>query len=206
MPFLAGSFWPGRLGRRAGLAAARRARRAQRLLLALRDDAAGHLARAGGPGRAAERIPASCCAREQQTRQAEDRLREFIEAFQASPNGVVLIDEQGRISGNYIQVSAAGIDAERDLLVSTWPTWCGTRPRGLPRVVELRPRRDHRCPLDADRGRTRQAHASAGAGASLCRNRRLLLTRDITALEQADRDAATSSPMCRTRSARRLRC
>src|SRR6478752_1040713 len=55
--------------------------------------------------------------REQQTRQAEDRLQEFLAAIQASPNGVVLLDEQGRIEWcNQTAAGQFGIDAERDLL------------------------------------------------------------------------------------------
>jgi PAS domain-containing protein len=44
-------------------------------------------------------------------------LQEFLAAIQASPNGVVLIDEQGRIEWcNQTAAAQFGIDAERDLL------------------------------------------------------------------------------------------
>lgn len=161
--------------------------RAQRLLLALRDDAAGLPSRGPGIwGELAERIRKLLRTREQQTRQAEDRLHEFLEAIQASPNGVVLIDEQGRIEWcNQTAAIQLGIDAERDLqqhlanlvrdpaFVAYLASWNYSRD-----VI-----------IDAPSMQTGphgklmrlsvQVHPYAG-------NRRLLLTRDITALEQAD--------------------
>src|SRR3982751_6751447 len=92
--------------------------RARRLLEVLRNDAAALPSRGPGVwGDLSERIRKLLRAREQQTRQAEDRLQEFLAAIQASPNGVVLLDEQGRIEWcNQTAAAQFGIDAERDML------------------------------------------------------------------------------------------
>ena len=92
--------------------------RAERLLRVLRNNAAGLPTRGAGVwGELSERIRKLLREREQQTRQAEDRLQEFLAAIQASPNGVILLDEQGRIEWcNQTAASQFGIDAERDLL------------------------------------------------------------------------------------------
>ena len=147
----------------------------------LRNDAAGLPSRGPGVwGELAERIRKLLRAREQQTRQAEDRLQDFLAAIQASPNGVVLLDEQGRIEWcNQTAAAQFGIDAERDLLQHLAQP--GARPglRGLPGLVELQPRRGDRravaaAPHRGHRSRLSvQVHPYAG-------NRRMLLTRDIT--------------------------
>jgi two-component system phosphate regulon sensor histidine kinase PhoR len=156
--------------------------RAARLLKVLRNDVAGLPTRGSGLwGDLAERIRKLLREREQQTRQAEDRLQEFLAAIQASPNGVVLIDEQGRIEWcNQTAASQFGIDAERDLLqhlanlvrdpafVAYLASWNYSRD-----VVIDAPSRGHSARLSV------QVHPYAG-------NRRMLLTRDITSLEQAE--------------------
>jgi two-component system phosphate regulon sensor histidine kinase PhoR len=53
-------------------------------------------ARAGG-ARRRRACAAPAPAREQQVLDAERRLQEFLAAIQASPNGVVLLDRDGRI-------------------------------------------------------------------------------------------------------------
>lgn len=159
--------------------------RAGRLLRVLRTDVAALPSRGPGVwGELSERIRKLLREREQQTRQAEDRLQEFLAAIQASPNGVVLLDEQGRIEWcNQTAAGQFGIDAERDVLqhlanlvrdpafVAYLASWNysrdvlidaqGRMPRGQPVRLSV------------------QVHPYAG-------NRRMLLTRDITALEQAE--------------------
>ncbi|RYZ04726.1 MAG: phosphate regulon sensor histidine kinase PhoR [Comamonadaceae bacterium] len=159
--------------------------RAQRLLNVLRTDVAALPSRGAGIwGELSERIRKLLREREQQTRQAEERLQEFLAAIQASPNGVVLLDEHGRIEWcNQTAAGQFGIDAERDLLqhlanlvrdpafVAYLASWNysrdvlidaqGRTPRGPPVRLSV------------------QVHPYAG-------NRRMLLTRDITALEQAE--------------------
>ena len=56
-------------------------------------------------------------SREQMTSDTQNRLQDFLAAFQASPNGVVLLDVQGRIEWfNQMAALHYGLDAQRDLL------------------------------------------------------------------------------------------
>lgn len=56
-------------------------------------------------------------AREQMTRDSQKRLHDFLAAFQASPNGVVLLDSQGQIEWfNQMAGTHFGFDAQRDML------------------------------------------------------------------------------------------
>lgn len=56
-------------------------------------------------------------AREQMTSDSQSRLQDFLAAFQASPNGVVLLDVQGRIEWfNQMAALHYGLDVQRDLL------------------------------------------------------------------------------------------
>lgn len=159
---------------------------AQRLVRALRDDVAALGARRLGVwGEIGERVRKLLRLREQQTQQAQERLNEFLSAIQASPNGLVLIDDQGRIEWcNQTAAGHLGIDVERDLkqhlsnlvrvpaFVAYLASWNYSRdvvidgpalPGAQARALRL----------------SAQIHPYAGS-------RRMLLTRDITALEQAD--------------------
>ena len=56
-------------------------------------------------------------AREQMVRDSQHRLQDFLAALQASPNGVVLLDSQGRIEWfNQMAANHFGFDAQRDML------------------------------------------------------------------------------------------
>ncbi|VTU35854.1 Phosphate regulon sensor protein PhoR [Variovorax sp. PBS-H4] len=161
--------------------------RAQQLLKVLRNDGSGLPSRGAGVwGEIAERVRKLLRAREQQTRQAEDRLQEFLAAIQASPNGVVLLDEQGRIEWcNQTAASQFGIDPERDLLqhlsnlvrdpafVAYLASWNYSRDVVIDAPSQIHGQRAHPVRLSV------QVHPYAG-------NRRMLLTRDITSLEQAE--------------------
>jgi len=161
--------------------------RARRLLNVLRDNPASLPARGPGIwGELSERIRHLLRMREQQTRQAEMRLEEFLAAIQASPNGVVLLDEQGRIEWcNQTAAAQFGIDTERDLLqhlanlvrdpafVAYLASWNYSRDVLINAPSNAGMRHGHPIRLSV------QVHPYAG-------NRRMLLTRDITALEQAD--------------------
>ncbi len=161
--------------------------RAQQLLYVLRNDATGLPSRGPGVwGELAERIRKLLRTREQQARQAEDRLQEFLAAIQASPNGVVLLDEQGRIEWcNQTAAGQFGIDAERDLLqhlanlvrdpafVAYHASWNYSRDVVIDAPSQAGMHRGHPVRLSV------QVHPYAG-------NRRMLLTRDITSLEQAE--------------------
>jgi two-component system phosphate regulon sensor histidine kinase PhoR len=60
----------------------------------------------------------------QQVQQGDQRLNDILSALQASPNGVVLLDAQGRIEWcNQISAKQFGFDAERDVLQSI-VIWC----------------------------------------------------------------------------------
>jgi two-component system phosphate regulon sensor histidine kinase PhoR len=64
----------------------------------------------------AQRIQRLLRQREKQTAVAEQRLQYFLQAIQASPNGVTLLDAQGRIEWcNSTASSHLGIDESRDL-------------------------------------------------------------------------------------------
>lgn len=55
--------------------------------------------------------------RDQQLRESQARLDEFLAAMQASPSGVVLLDTQGRIEWcNQMATQHFGFDAQRDVL------------------------------------------------------------------------------------------
>ncbi|MDE2606018.1 MAG: phosphate regulon sensor histidine kinase PhoR [Burkholderiales bacterium] len=65
---------------------------------------------------AADRIRRALAVRERQARDAELRLEDFLDAIRASPNGVVLLDAQGRIEWCNLTASEhLGLDPERDL-------------------------------------------------------------------------------------------
>jgi two-component system, OmpR family, phosphate regulon sensor histidine kinase PhoR len=68
-------------------------------------------------GEAAERVARAMRLRDQQTIDAEHRLQEFLAAIQQSPNGVILLDSQGRIEWcNQTAADHFGLDPKRDLM------------------------------------------------------------------------------------------
>ena len=119
-------------------------------------------------------------------RQAADsdaRLQEFLAAIQASPNGVVLLDAQWRIEWcNLTAAGHLGFDAKRDLqqfiknLVRdpAFATYLGLGD--FSGAVEI-PGRDFS--KDPPQRISAQVHPYA-------QGRKLLLTRDVTALQQAE--------------------
>ena len=67
-------------------------------------------------GEAADRVRRLLKNRHEQYRESQARLDEFLEALQASPNGVVLLDDEGRIEWcNQTAAQHFGFDARRDL-------------------------------------------------------------------------------------------
>ena len=161
--------------------------KAQRLLNVMRRDVSALPSRGAGVwGELAERIRKLLRERDQQIRQSDDRLQEFLAAIQASPNGVVLIDEQGRIEWcNQTAAAQFGIDPKRDLqqhlanlvrdpaFVAYLASWNYSRDVVIDAPSQPAGHRGHPVRLSM------QVHPYAG-------NRRMLLTRDITALEQAE--------------------
>ena len=121
--------------------------------------------------------------REQRVRDSQHRLQEFLAAIQASPNGVVLLDAQDRIEWcNQTAAEHFGIDAHRDLLQQVGnlvrdPAFTAYMNAQRPalELVMAGPQGTVSRPVKI----SVQLHAY-GEG------RRLLLSRDITALEQAE--------------------
>ena len=68
-------------------------------------------------GEAADRVRRLLKNRDQHYRESQARLDEFLAAIQASPSGVVLLDAQGRIEWcNQMATQHFGFDAQRDVL------------------------------------------------------------------------------------------
>ena len=71
----------------------------------------------GAWGEAAYRTARALRAEQQQAQLSSQRLNDFLAAIQASPNGVLLLDPNGRIEWcNDIAADHFGIDPQRDLL------------------------------------------------------------------------------------------
>lgn len=67
-------------------------------------------------GEAADRMRRALAVRERELDEARNRLEEFLGAIRASPNGVVLLDARGRIEWcNETAAQQFGLDPERDL-------------------------------------------------------------------------------------------
>ncbi len=120
--------------------------------------------------------------RDDELRLSASRLDEFLVALENSPNGVVLLDENGRIEWcNQTAASHFGFDAKRDQLqyignlvrdpafAAYMASWNYTRD------VVLTVASANSAPLKL----SVQAHPYAGS-------RRLVLSRDVTAVEQAE--------------------
>jgi two-component system, OmpR family, phosphate regulon sensor histidine kinase PhoR len=158
--------------------------RAGAVLRWLRQGDSGAPPSSGGVwGEAADRVQRALRVRDLQTADAQRRLQEFLAAIQQSPNGVVLLDAQGRIEWcNQTAAEQFGFHPQRDLMQqvtnlirdpSFTAYYYGSShssevvipgPHSMPsRPVKL----------------SLYLHAY-GEG------RRLLLSRDITALEQAE--------------------
>lgn len=92
--------------------------RGVRLLRWLRVGDSSELAlRVGLWGEVSDRARRLIRVREQMTRESENRLQDFLAAFQASPNGVVLMDPHGQIEWfNQMAGLHFGLDVSRDLL------------------------------------------------------------------------------------------
>jgi len=130
-----------------------------------------------------ERMRRILLEQQQQTLSEQKRLQDFLSAIQASPNGVVLLDPEARIEWcNQTAAQHLGIDSKRDL---------------MQHVVHL-----VRDPIFKKYINSKQHETEAiidGRNTSLLKamklsvqlhsygeNRQLLLTRDITALAQAE--------------------
>lgn len=134
-------------------------------------------------GEAADRARRLLRRQEAQIRESQDRLQEILAALQATPNGVVLLDAQGRIEWcNQMAANQFGFDAQRDVMQSIgnlvrdpdFTAYLAAQDFGSDVVLEGRfstPSRPVRISVHLH---------PYGDG------RTLLLSRDVTALEQAD--------------------
>ncbi len=134
-------------------------------------------------GEAADRARRLLRRQEAQVRESQDRLQEILAALQATPNGVVLLDAQGRIEWcNQMAANQFGFDAQRDVMQSIgnlvrdpdFTAYLAAQDFGSDVVLEGRfstPSRPVRISVHLH---------PYGDG------RTLLLSRDVTALEQAD--------------------
>ena len=119
----------------------------------------------------------------QQVQQGDQRLNDILSALQASPNGVVLLDADGRIEWcNQIAARQFGFDAERDLLQSI-----GNLVRD-PEFSAYFATQDFSRDL-VMQGRESTASRPVKLSVQLYgygEGRKLLLARDVTAVEQAE--------------------
>lgn len=119
----------------------------------------------------------------QQVQQGDQRLNDILSALQASPNGVVLLDAQGRIEWcNQIAARQFGFDADRDVMQSI-----GNLVRD-PQFSAYFAAQDFTHDL-VMQGRESTPSRPVKLSVQLYgygEGRRLLLARDVTALEQAE--------------------
>lgn len=134
-------------------------------------------------GEIVDRVRRQLRNRDRQLRQSDARLQEFLSAIQASPNGVVLLDDEGRIEWcNQTAADHFGFDARRDVLQLVGnlvrdPLFAAYRAEGdfSYDVVIPGPASSSSRPVRLS------VHLHPyGEG------RALMMSRDVTALEQAD--------------------
>ena len=158
--------------------------RSVRLMRWLRiGDTANVAMRTGLWGELSERVRRLIRAKEQLTRDSQNRLRDFLAAFQASPNGVVLLDSEGRIEWfNQMASLHYGLDEKRDML------------QHFGNLVRDPVFANYFSSHDYDRELVMQGRESTPARPVKLsvqlhpydEGRLLLLSRDVTALEQAE--------------------
>ncbi len=158
--------------------------RGMRLLRWLKQGAADDLGLGNGLwGEVYDRVRRSLRAKERLIEESNGRLSDFLAALQASPNGVVLLDADGRIEWfNETACEHFGFDAQRDMLQHF-----GNLVRDPAFAAYYVARNFHSDVIMPGR------HSSATKPVQLSvqihpygEGRSLLLSRDITAVEQAD--------------------
>lgn len=115
--------------------------------------------------------------------ESEGRLQDFLAALQASPNGVVLLDSQGRIEWfNQTAATHFGFDARRDMLQHFGNL---VRDPGFAAYLMARDFRHDVVMPGRDNTSSKPVKLSVHLHA-YGEGRSLLLSRDITAVEQAE--------------------
>ncbi len=158
--------------------------RAQRIFRWLREgDSASPPAVAGLWGEAADRVRRLLRTRDRALHESEARLQEFLAAIQASPNGIILLDGGGRIEWcNQTAVEHFGLDARRDL-----QQHIGNLVRD-PQFAAYQAGGDYAHDV-AIPGPASTSSRPVRLSVHLHRygeGRKLMMSRDITTLEQAD--------------------
>lgn len=134
-------------------------------------------------GEASDRIRRMARAADKSLRESNQQLSQFLAALQASPNGVMLLDAQGHIEWlNETAASHFGLDASRDQR-----QYLGNLVRHPDFVAYLASRDHSQSLVMPGRGDTPmtpcrlsvQLHPYGGG-------RSLMLSRDVTAMEQAE--------------------
>ena len=121
--------------------------------------------------------------REREVQVHADRLQQFLGAIQASPNGVTLLDGEGRIEWcNSAASQHLGIDAQRDLGQHVIHL---VRDPVFSRYFQ-QPSHEHEVQMDGRSASISQMRKLSVQLYPYGDGQQLLLTRDITALVQAD--------------------
>lgn len=158
--------------------------RSARMLHWLREAPGGPApARFGVLGEVAERVQRLLRVREQAARESEGRLRGILEALQATPNGVLLLDARDRIAWcNHNAERHLAIDGQRDAL-----QFIGNLVRDPDFTAYLAAQDWSRDVVLSTRGG--EGGQPARLSIQLCpygEGQKLMLTRDVTAIEQAE--------------------
>lgn len=134
-------------------------------------------------GQATDKMRRLLKNRDHQLQESHARLDEFLAAMQASPSGVVLLDSQGRIEWcNQMATQHFGFDAQRDLF------------QHIANLVRAPAFKAYMAMADFSQDVVISGSASTPARPvklsvhvhSYGKNRKLLLSRDITAVESAE--------------------
>ncbi len=158
--------------------------RAWRLLKWLRSGDTSHIPLGSGFwGESLDRVRKLVRHRDRALSDSDARLQEFLAALQASPNGVLLLDAEGRIEWfNQTAAQHFGLDARRDMLQHL-----GNLVRD-PALAAYFSARDYREDVVMP-GRASTSSVPVKLSVHMHPyggGRSLLLSRDITALEQAE--------------------
>ena len=158
--------------------------RAHRLEAGVRSGPDGDPPRLAGLWReVSDRIRRVLRQREREVQVHADRLQQFLGAIQASPNGVTLLDSEGRIEWcNSAASQHLGIDAQRDLGQHVVHL---VRDPVFSRYFQ-QSNHDHEVQMDGRAASVRQLLRLSVQLYPYGDGQQLLLTRDITALTQAD--------------------
>ncbi|MDD2919563.1 phosphate regulon sensor histidine kinase PhoR [Rhodoferax sp.] len=159
------------------------ARASQFLVWLRRDRMADGGPKSGVWGEFTDRVRRMLRERERQTKESQARLQDFLSALQASPNGVMLLDGEARIEWcNQTAAAHFGLDPQRDLMQTI-----GNLVRD-PGFVSYLAARNFETSLTMP-GRDSTPSHPVTLSVQLHRygdGRKLLLSRDITALDQAE--------------------